>query len=93
MQLSFIKLDRVRAVDIASAIIQTLEEFGLSLDGLRGQGYDGASTMSGQKTGVQARIKEKQPKALYTHCAGHSFNLAILLDSCTVPHQSEIVLI
>ncbi len=37
--LSLIKLDRVRAVDIASAIIQTLEEFGLSsLDGLRGQG-------------------------------------------------------
>jgi len=52
--LSFIKLDRVRAVDIASAIIQTLEELGLSLDSLRGQGYDGASTMSGQKTGVQA---------------------------------------
>ncbi len=82
--LSFIKLDRVRAVDIASAIVQTLEEFGLSLDDLRGQGYDGASTMSGEITGVQARIKEKQPKALYTHCAGHSFNLAIL-DSCTVP--------
>ncbi len=60
--LSFIKLDRVRAVDIASAIIRTLEEFGLSLDGLRGQGYDGASTMSGQKTGVQARIKESSQK-------------------------------
>ncbi len=26
----------------------------------------------------------KQPKAIYTHCAGHSFNLAIL-SSCTLP--------
>ena len=27
--------------------------------------------MSGHKNGVQAKILEKQPKALYTHCAGH----------------------
>ena len=49
-----------------------------------GQGYDGASTMSGVKAGVQAKILEKQPKALYTHCAGYSINLAIL-NSCSVP--------
>ena len=61
-----------------------MEELGLSLNNLRGQGYDGASTMSGEKSGVQKRIREKQPKASYTHCAGHSFNLAIL-SSCTLP--------
>lgn len=33
--------------------------------------------MSGGKSGVQARIKEKQPKARYTHCFAHSLNLAI----------------
>ena len=57
---------------------------GLFLSTLRGQGYDGASTMSGSKTGLQARIRECQPKALYTHCAGHSFNLAIM-NSCSIP--------
>ena len=82
--ISFIKLERVRAADIASAIVQSLEGIGLSLDNLRGQGYDGASTMSGVKAGVQAKIQEKQPKALYTHCAGHSLNLAIL-NSCSIP--------
>ena len=30
--------------------------------------------MSVEKTGVQARIL-RQPKAIYTHCAGHSLNL------------------
>ena len=82
--IGFTKLQRVRAVDIADAIIISLENLGLSLSNLRGQGYDGASTMSGTKAGVQARILEKQPKALYTHCAGHSLNLAIV-SSCSVP--------
>ena len=78
--ISFVKLERVRAVDIADAIIQNL---GLSLQYLRGQGYDGAATMSGERSGVQARIHERQPKALYTHCAGHSLNLAVL-NSCSI---------
>ena len=78
------ELERVRATDIADAIIECLENLGLSLSDLRGQGYDGASTMSGVRFCVQARIRERQPKALYTHCAGHSLNLAIL-NSCTVP--------
>ena len=81
---ALLKLARVRAVDIADAISETLTNLGLSLNGLRGQGYDGASTMSGAKSGVQARIREKQPKAIYTHCAGHSFNLAVL-SSCSIP--------
>ena len=87
--ITFLKLERVRADDIANSIIQSLEGFGLSLDGLRGQGYDGASTMSGVKAGVQAKILEKQPKALYTHCAGHSINLAIL-NSCSVSLYKEL---
>ena len=81
---TFIKLERVRAINISEAITGCVEELGLSLNNLRGQGYDGASTMSGEKSGVQKRIRDEQPKAIYTHCAGHSFNLAIL-SSCTLP--------
>ena len=40
--------------------------------------------MSCAKSGIQARIREKQPKAIYTHCASHSFNLAVL-SSCSIP--------
>ncbi len=81
--ISFIQMERVRAVDIASAIISSIENLGLNLESLRGQGYDGASTMSGERAGVQARIRNRQPKALYTHCAGHCLNLAIL-NSCSI---------
>ena len=65
------------------AIVGCLEGLGLSLNELRGQGYDGASTTSGERSGVQKRIREIQPKALYTHCAGHSLNLAIV-SSCSI---------
>ena len=82
--IAFIKLWRVRAVDISNAIIKSLENIGLSLSNLYGQEYDGASTMSGARAGVQERICEKQPKAIYTHCAGHLLNLAIG-NSCLVP--------
>ena len=56
--MSFIKLERVRAMDIAAAIIHMLENSGLSLNDLRGQGYDGAATMSGARGGVQKIIKD-----------------------------------
>jgi len=36
---AFVRLDRVRATDITKAIVATIEELGLSLNELRGQGY------------------------------------------------------
>ena len=80
----FVKLERVRASDIASAILTFLSNVGLSLADLRGQGYDGASNMSGEVSGLQRRILDKQPLALYTHCSGHALNL-VISKSCTVP--------
>jgi hypothetical protein len=81
---SFIKMERVRAVDIEQAITRLLTDLGLSFDDLRGQGYDGASTMSGERSGVQRRILDKQPKAVYTHCSGHSLNL-VIAKTCEEP--------
>ncbi len=75
--ISFIKMERVRAADIEQAIIGLLIQLGLSLKDLRRQGYDGASIMAGEKSGVQRRIIDKHPKALYIHCSGHSLNLVI----------------
>ena len=76
---AFVQLQRVRASDITNAIISKIEELGLSLHDVRGQGYDGAATMSGERSSVQWQIRDRQPKALYTHCAGHSFQS----DYCT----------
>ena len=69
--IGFVKLERVRATDIVNAITKTLSDAELSLNELRGQGYDGASTMAGERSGVQRQIRDMQKKALYTHCAGH----------------------
>lgn len=46
-----------------------------------GQGYDGASNMAGKFNGAQAVIRATYPKALYIHCAAHSFNLVVCTSS------------
>lgn len=68
-------------------ILSTLEKLGIDIEKCRGQGYDGASTMSGQYTGLQQRIKAKAPNAEYVHCASHSMNLVI---NDSVSHVPEI---
>ena len=51
----FVKLQRVRANDIANAIVTTLEDdLKLSLVHLLGQGYDEAANMSGQKSSFKS---------------------------------------
>ena len=41
-----------------------------------GMGFDGASTFSGKKTGVQTRIKKLAPHDLFVHCHCHLLQLA-----------------
>ena len=47
----------------------------MNLQKIRGQCYDSAANMKGHKTGVQTRIRELEPRALFVHCFGHSLNL------------------
>ncbi|CAH1962682.1 unnamed protein product [Acanthoscelides obtectus] len=48
---------------------------------LVGQCFDGASVMSGQLNGLQAKIKEQAPQAVFVHCLAHRMNL-VLQQSC-----------
>lgn len=70
------QLEDGSASSIVHGIKTAIESMGLHYNKLRGQCYDGCSTMSGAKTGVATRIKEEEPHALYTHCYGHATNLA-----------------
>lgn len=45
--------------------------------GLSRQCYDGASNMSGCRSGIAKQITDLESRALYTHCYGHSLNLAV----------------
>ena len=74
-------LERTTAEDIVNVLSETLEKMHLRLADCRGQCYDGASTMSGNVSGVSTRIKTFNAKCLITHCYGHVLNLGVK-DAC-----------
>ncbi|KAK4284389.1 hypothetical protein QN277_001231 [Acacia crassicarpa] len=51
---------------------------GLSLTKIRGQGYDGASNMSGQFSGLKSLILDENNSAYYVHCFAHQLQLALV---------------
>ena len=53
-----------------------------------GQCYDGASNMSGTRNGVAKCIQDEEPRAIFTHCYGHSLNLAAGDTIMKHPHDS-----
>ena len=59
-------------------VCSKVKELVIEISHLRGQCYDGASNASGVHTGLQARIKELSPSALFTHCYAHVLNLVIV---------------
>ena len=42
-----------------------------------GQCYDGAGSIAGCRTGVAMTMQQQEPRALYTHCYGHTLNQAV----------------
>ena len=79
--LCFVPVSSTTGKDLASTILTQLSQLGLNLEHMRGQGYDGVSNMSGKYRGVQARVKELCPLAMYTHCCNHVLNLVISTSS------------
>ena len=72
------------AESLSDEILKTLQQYGLDVRScLVGQGYDGASVMTGTNRGVQQRVHEHAPLAvyMYIHCYAHRLNL-VLVDCC-----------
>jgi len=65
-----------QAAMLVSVIRDVLVRLNLSVSKIRGQCYDGASAMSGSRSGVATQIKELEERAVYTHYYGHALNLA-----------------
>lgn len=55
----FISLEKLDSESISNKIISNLQEWGLDLNKLVGQGYDGASAMAGHVSGVQKKNKRQ----------------------------------
>ena len=82
--MAFIALERITGRQIAASIFQFLQENGIDAKNMRGQGYDGASTMSSNQVGLQALIRQVAPLASYIHCNSYCLNL-VISKSCSLP--------
>ena len=90
--LDFVPVKSTTGEKLSETIIEKLKSWGLDIKYLRGQGYDGASNMSGAFNGVAARILAIQPLAFYTHCSAHSLNL-VVVSSCEIDLVQQMFLL
>ena len=60
---------------LSEAITTGLATLGLRIEDCRGQAFDNAAVMAGRKSGVQQRILELNPQAVFVICDNHSLNL------------------
>ena len=68
--------ETVQSSMLVQIIHDILQRFDVPITKLRGQCYDGCSSMSGSKGGVAVELQKEEPRALYTHCYGHALYLA-----------------
>ncbi|XP_054289677.1 zinc finger MYM-type protein 1-like [Macrosteles quadrilineatus] len=89
--ITFIRPKGHDAESVSETIFEVLEQLNLDKtpDKVIAQSYDGASVMSGQHTGVQARVKSKYKNANFVHCYAHQLNL-IIERSATQNKQVKI---
>ncbi|XP_035714900.1 zinc finger MYM-type protein 1 [Folsomia candida] len=87
--LGLYKTNSTTGESIFEVIQDVITRFGLDFSNLPGQCYDGASNMSGKCIGVQSRIQNIEPRALYVHCMNHSLNLALQDTVKSIPFLRE----
>ena len=75
--LDFYEIPNISSSTIVSVLKDILTRYNLTLDLCRGQCYDGASNMLGNKSGIAVQIKNLQPLANYKHCHIHSLSLSV----------------
>ncbi|KAH1031245.1 hypothetical protein J1N35_043419 [Gossypium stocksii] len=80
----FIDLVHVKdivAITLTEEIYVVLSRHWLDTQNIRGQGYDGASSMWGEWNGLQALFLNDCPYAYYVHCLAHQLQLALVAAS------------
>ncbi|XP_055334216.1 zinc finger MYM-type protein 1-like [Paramacrobiotus metropolitanus] len=78
---------------ISNIILERLRFWNLKIEGLRGQGYDGAANMAGWMRGAHAIIQREYPLAMYVHCWAHSLNLALLTSCKNILIRNHLMLL
>ncbi|GBP23605.1 hypothetical protein EVAR_80222_1 [Eumeta japonica] len=78
--MGFLAVTKTTGEYLANAILEHLEKYDLNIQDCRGQGYDNGANMVGVNTGVKTRILNINPRAFFTPCGCHSWNL-LLVDA------------
>ena len=81
---SFLNMRNHSGQELARNLLDFLKVKNVDIANCRGQSYDNASNMSGKYNGVQAKIREINPLALFITCCAHSLNLVgqCAVDCC-----------
>lgn len=62
---------------IYTFLTEILKKLNLDIKNIRGQGYDNGANMKGNHVGLQKRILDANPRALFVPCAAHTLNLTV----------------
>lgn len=73
--LEFIPIHGHSSEYLADTVVNYLKDTEIDIMNCRGQSYDNKNSMSGNYTGLQARIREINELAIYVPCSAHSLNL------------------
>lgn len=70
-----------QAADLHLAIMELFESKGLDSSLIRFCGMDGTNAMSGERKGLQRRIRHTSPHSLYINCNNHRLALCLKHDT------------
>ena len=87
--LTYVPAESLAAESLAMNTLTTLRNYQLDPKYIVSQGYDGASVISPNCTGVQPRIREVAPQAIYVHCNTHCLNLCLIDSTKAICEASE----
>lgn len=89
--LGFFDIVDLRAESIFNLIKDLLVKFDLSLANCVAQAYDGASTMSGELSGVQTRVRQVVPFCVFVKCYAHRLNRALVATTKDIALCNEVL--
>lgn len=75
--MGFLEAEESTGESLSTLILNRLEELSIPFEDCRGQSYDNGANMKGKRKGVQARLLEKKPRALFVPCGAHTVNLVV----------------
>ena len=75
--LGFLPLTETTGESMSRVLINQLQSLSLSIEDLRGQGYDNGGNMKGKEIGLQKNILDINPCAFYVPCSSHTLNLVV----------------